>query len=147
ISLLKWLVIITACAFLYQPIGNLIAESPVFGQLSGYLMAYFAIMLIIAMSFAGLKKAMGGKLLGSDVFGRSEFYLGMIAGMVRYSCMVIAALAFLNARAYSRTEVQADIADQNDLYGSNFFPKLYTVQAQVFDQSLAGPWIRQNLSI
>ena len=47
-SLFKWLAIILGCAFLYQPIGDKIAESPVFGQLSGYLMAYFAIALIIS---------------------------------------------------------------------------------------------------
>ncbi len=147
ISLLKWLAIVIGCAFAYRPIGTAIANSPVFGLLSGYLMAYFAAALLIAVGFAALKKAVGGKLLGSDVFGRSEFYLGMLAGMVRFSCMLIACLALLNARSYTASEIQSDIAVQNDLYGSTFFPKLYTVQAQVFDRSLTGPWIRQNLGM
>lgn len=147
ISLLKWLAIVIGCAFAYRPIGTAIANSPVFGLLSGYLMAYFAAALLIAVGFAALKRAVGGKLLGSDVFGRSEFYLGMLAGMVRFSCMLIACLALLNARSYTAGEIQSDIAVQNDLYGSTFFPKLYTVQAQVFDRSLTGPWIRQNLGM
>ncbi len=147
ISLLKWLAIVIGCAFAYRPIGAAIANSPVFGLLSGYLMAYFAAALLIAVGFAALKRAVGGKLLGSDVFGRSEFYLGMLAGMVRFSCMLIACLALLNARSYTASEIQSDIAVQNDLYGSTFFPKLYTVQAQVFDRSLTGPWIRQNLGM
>jgi len=147
ISLLKWLAIVIGGAFAYRPIGAAIANSPVFGLLSGYLMAYFAAALLIAVGFAALKKAVGGKLVGSDVFGRSEFYLGMMAGMVRFSCMLIACLALLNARSYTAGEIQSDIAVQNDLYGSTFFPKLYTVQAQVFDRSLTGPWIRQNLGM
>ena len=147
ISLFKWLAIVFGCAFAYRPLGTAIANSPVFGLLSGYLMAYFAAALLIAIGFAAMKKAVGGKLLGSDVFGRSEFYLGMLAGMVRFSCMLIVGLALLNARSYTSVEVQSDIAQQNDLYGSNFFPKLYTVQAQVFDRSLTGPWIKQNLGM
>jgi uncharacterized membrane protein required for colicin V production len=146
ISLLKWLAIVMVCAVAYQPLGTAIATSNVFNLLSGYLMAYLGTALVIAALFAGLKTAMGGKLLGSDVFGRSEFYLGMFAGMVRFICVLIVALALLAARAYSTTEIRADIKYQNDVYGSNFFPKLYTVQSQVFDNSLCGPWIKNNLA-
>ena len=147
IGLLKWLTVVIGCAFLYQPLGEKIAESPVFGNLSGYVMAYFGTALVIAVLFAYLKKAVGGKLLGSDVFGRTEFYLGMIAGMVRWACILIWALAMLNARLYTKGEVQAEIAYQNDVYGSTFFPTLQTVQSQVFERSLAGPWIKDKLSM
>jgi uncharacterized membrane protein required for colicin V production len=146
VSLLKWLTILFGCAFLYQPVGNMIATSSVFNTLSGYLIAYLGIALIIAALFAVFKTTIGGKLIGSDAFGRSEFYLGMLAGMVRFSCLLIVGLALLNARAYTTAEIRADTKYQNDVYGSTFFPKLYSVQAQVFDNSLAGPWIKTNLS-
>ena len=146
VSLLKWMAILFGCAALYQPIGNAIATSSVFNQLSGYLIAYLGVALIIAALFAVFKTAIGGKLVGSDTFGRSEFYLGMIAGMVRFCCLLIVGLALLNARAYTTAEIHADVKYQNDVYGSTFFPKLYTVQAQVFDNSLTGPWIKTNLS-
>lgn len=146
LPLLKWLALVVGCAFIYRPIGTMIAETPTFGLLAGYLMAYIGGALIIASIFALIKKAVGGdKLVGSDIFGRSEFYLGMLAGMLRFTLMLVAALALLNARAYSSAEVRADINYQNDVYGSTYFPKLYSVQAQVFDHSLAGPWIKQNL--
>ncbi len=144
--LLKWLAIAFGCAFAYEPLGTLIANGSVFDLLGGYLMAYIGSALIITGLFALLKKAMGEKFVGSDVFGRTEFYLGMIAGMVRFSCILIFALALLNARSYNSAEIRADRKYQNDLYGSDFFPKLYSLQAQVFDSSLAGPWIKQNLS-
>jgi hypothetical protein len=104
-------------------------------------------MLVIAIAFAYLKKAVGGKLLGSDVFGRTEFYLGMVAGVVRFSCVLIAGLAMLNARLYTRGEVQDELNYQNDVYGSHFFPTLQTVQSQVFERSMTGPWIKDRLSI
>ena len=69
-----------------------------FSDLAGYLMAYIAAALVIAILFALLKKAVGSKLVSAETFGKSEFYLGMIAGMVRYACMLIAVLALLNAK-------------------------------------------------
>jgi uncharacterized membrane protein required for colicin V production len=143
--MLKWLCLVVGCALAYQPIGELIANSPVFNKLQGYLIAYTGAALIIAVVFAVFKKAMGGKLVGSDVFGRSEFYLGMMAGMVRFTCMLVMGLALLNARSYTQAEVKADVKYQNDVYGSTFFPKLYTVQSQVFERSLTGPLIKSNL--
>jgi uncharacterized membrane protein required for colicin V production len=146
ICLLKWLTIVFACAVMYLPLGTAIAASPAFNILSGYLIAYLGTALVIAALFAVLKSVLGGKLVGSDVFGRSEFYLGMFAGMIRFTCMLIVALALLGARAYNPAEIRDDVKYQNDVYGSNFFPKLYTVQAQVFDSSLSGPWIKTNLT-
>lgn len=145
-SLLKWLTIVVICAFTYQPLGKLIADTSVFSPLSGYVMAYLGVALIISAVFGLLKKITGEKLVGSDVFGRSEFYLGMLAGMIRFCCMLIFALALLNARAYSSAEVRADIRFQNNVYGKNYFPSLYSVQAQVFKDSLTGPWIKEELS-
>jgi hypothetical protein len=32
-----------------------------------------------------------------------------------------------------------------DIYGSDFFPGLHSLQTTVFDRSLTGPWIKENL--
>lgn len=108
-------------------------------------MAYIGCALLITAGFAALKKALGGKLIGSDIFGKSEFYLGMLGGTVRFGCILLAALALLNARYYNRDEINAAVKYQNDVYGSNFFPSLYEVQAQVFQGSVTGPWIKSQL--
>src|SRR6266853_1921475 len=102
--------------------------------------------LVILIVFAGIKRALGGKLLGSDLFGKAEYYLGMGSGLVRFTCMLLAALALLNARYFSPAEVKAMENFQNDVYGSNFFPTLHSVQSAVFERSLLGPWIKENLS-
>ncbi len=146
IGMLTWLAIVLGCAVIYEPVGNVLSKNSVFSLLSSYLMVYVTAGVLIAVLFASLKRALGGKLVGSDVFGASEFYLGMLAGMIRFSCILIAGMALLNARGYSSSEIRADQKYQNDVYGSNFFPSLYEIQAQVFDRSLTGPWIKKQLS-
>jgi len=146
LSLLKWVTLVALCALAYEPVGNWLADSSPFSHLSSFVMAYVAIALVILSSFAGLKKLLGGKLLGSDLFGKSEYYLGMASGLVRFTCVLLAALALLNARYFSPHEVDAMTKFQNDVYGSNFFPTFQSVQATIFEKSLTGPWIKDHLS-
>lgn len=144
--LLKWLLIVLVCAFTYEPIGSWLAGSSPISTLSCYLIAYITMALIIIGIFALIKHSVGGKLIGSDIFGRAEYYLGMGSGLVRFSCILLAALALLNARYFSPTEVRARADFQNDVYGSTYFPGLDTAQITVFQTSLTGPWIKDNLS-
>jgi uncharacterized membrane protein required for colicin V production len=146
LNLLKWLAILVGCAAAYEPGADLIRQfTNMFSRLTCNLIAYVGGALLIFLLFVGIKRLFSGKLVGSDVFGRSEYYLGMGSGLVRSSCMLLAALALLNARYFSPTEVRAMERFQNDMYGSNFFPTLHTLQTTVFDRSLTGPWIKENL--
>jgi len=145
ILVLKWVAIILVAGLGYAIVGDVITDNSVFTHLSAYLMAYIVIAMGITVVFWGITKLAKGKLVGSDVFGSGEYYLGMIAGFVRYVCILIFGLALLNARLYSEKEVTDDLKFQNDVYGSNFFPKLYTVQDDVFKKSFAGPHLRDAL--
>jgi uncharacterized membrane protein required for colicin V production len=145
-GLFKWLAVAIGCAMCYRPAGEWLASSSPFSLLSSFLFVYTGAALIILSIFAFFKHRIGGKLVGSDIFGRAEYYLGMGSGVVRLSCMLVAALALLNARYFNPTEVRAMEAFQNDVYGSNFFPTLHTAQEVVFEKSVAGSWIKQNLS-
>ena len=91
-------------------------------HLLSYIIVYVIIAIMVKSSFALLKKSVGGKMTGSDVFGRAEFYLGMGAGAVRFLCMLIFALALLNAPMYSAQQVAANRAYQIKNFDSNFFP-------------------------
>ena len=146
LDVFKWLSLVIACGFLYQPVGDMIPRNSVFGRLSAYIVAYVGIAFVVLAVFALIKRAMGGKLIGSDKFGSAEYPLGMVSGMIRFACMIIAALALLNARSYSSDEVNAEVKFQNDNYGSQFFPTLQTVQAQVFKKSMSGPIIKEYLA-
>jgi len=146
LGMLKWLTILIASSMLYEPVGVTLGSlMPMFNRLSCYLMAYVGVALIVLVLFMGIKRMLDGKLVGSDIFGRSEYYLGMGSGVVRFTCMLLAALALLNARYFSPTEVRAMQKYQDDVYGSDYFPTLQSVQSSVFDKSLAGPWIKENL--
>jgi Colicin V production protein len=143
----KWLAIVFGCALAYGRVAGFITgSSTVFSLLSANLMAYLAAALLIAAVFAFMKKGVNGKLIGSDVFGNGEFYLGMVAGMIKFTCIMFAMLALLNARYFPPAEVKAALKYQNDVYGSDFFPTLHTVQSQVFEKSFAGPWIKNQLN-
>jgi len=145
LNLLKWVAVVFVCAFAYEPVGKLFGSS--FSMLSNYVIAYIGIGLLILVGFAGVKRALGGKMIGSDIFGKGEYYLGMVAGLLRFACVLVTALALLNARYFSPDEVKAMENFQNDVYGSNFFPTLHTVQAMVFERSLSGPFIKKNLEL
>ncbi len=143
--LLKWLAVVIVGALIYEPVGSLLAQATPFTLVSSYLIVYAATALLVLSAFALVKHSLGGKLVGSDIFGGSEYYLGMVSGLVRVSCMLLAGLALLNARYFSPAEVKSMENFQNDVYGSNFFPTLHTLQAAVFEHSLTGPWIRDHL--
>jgi uncharacterized membrane protein required for colicin V production len=146
LSMIQWLIILFGCAVIYEPLGQIIGQfTNMFGRLSCYLVAYVGGALLVLLVFTAIKRSIGGKLLGSDIFGRSEYYLGMMSGLVRCTCILLAALALLNARYFSPTEVRAMEKFQDDVYGSNFFPTLHSLQSTVFDRSLTGPWIKENL--
>jgi uncharacterized membrane protein required for colicin V production len=146
LPMLMWLAILFGCAAAYEPLGQFFGqETSLFSTMSCYLMAYIGAAIVILLFFLAIKRAFAGKLLGSDVFGRAEYYLGMGSGLVRVICILLAALALLNARYFNPTEVKAMEKFQDDVYGSNFFPTLHSIQAAVFEKSLTGPWIKQNL--
>lgn len=145
LDLFKWLAVVAGCAFVYQPAGQWFAQTSPFSLLASFLIVYIIVALVIMGVFAFCRHRLGGKLIGSDIFGRAEYYLGMGSGIVRLSCMLLAFLALLNARYFSPMEVRAMEAFQNDVYGSNYFPTWHSAQATVFEHSLTGPWIRDHL--
>ncbi len=144
-SLLKWLAVVLTCAFLYQPLGEWLAQSSPFSLLSSFIIVYVTLALVILGAFALVKHRLGGKLIGSDIFGRSEYYLGMGSGLIRFACILLACMAVLNARYFTPEEVHAAEAFQNDVYGKNYFPTWHTAQAVVFEKSVSGSWIRDHL--
>src|SRR2546422_6690284 len=76
LDLLKWLLIVVVAAQFYQPVGDLFAGNSMFSRLSWYLAIYVTMILAIKIIFSLIKKRVGEKLVGSDIFGRAEYYLG-----------------------------------------------------------------------
>jgi hypothetical protein len=142
--MLQWLVIVVVGSVTYQPLGDMLAESSPMSHLFCYITVYILMAIVIKCAFSMLKKLGGGKLTGSDLFGRAEFYLGMLGGAVRFLCILLAALAILNAPYYSAQEIASTKAYQVDMYGSTFFPGFSTMQIQIFKESLLGGLLKKN---
>ena len=144
--MLKWVVLIFAAGLAYQPMGQWLITVAPFSKLFAYILCYLVAAGAVASLFLLVKRGTRGKIAGSDAFGKGEYYLGMPAGMVRFSCILIAGLALLNARQYRSEEIKARLDYQLDNYGSDFFPGLQVAQSQVFEQSFLGPHIKKHLS-
>jgi len=146
VSSLKWLIIVVVCAVVYQPIGKGLVELRALSLFSAYMLAYLGVAFALLVVFAVFEKRWRTKLEGSDAFGRAEYYWGMGAGLLRATCMLIVFLALLNAPEFEPADVKAMKKYQNDNFGSEFFPTWHSVQADVFERSLVGPWIKQDLA-
>lgn len=146
VDIVKWFVTVLAAGLLYRPLGQLLHETAgVFGLLGSYITAYLLVLLLVAIVFSYIRRGVGDKLIGSDVFGSGEYYLGMLSGMGRYTCILIVAFAFLHARYFSPEELKANEKYQLDNFGSNFFITLPDLQREVFSQSIAGRCVKEFL--
>jgi hypothetical protein len=142
----KWLALVLICAIAYEPLGLWLDSLLHVGKLTCFVLAYSLIAGVIVLLFVGLKETLGAKLAGSDAFGKGEFYLAMPAGILRFTCVLLAVLALLNARLYHTSEIKDMQKFQNDNYGSQFFPTLSSLQSDVFENSFTGPQIKKYMS-
>ncbi len=159
----KWVTIIAACTAGYSFLGKILIQQGVIHSVFGttfkestaaFLTSYLIIAFVVFLIFAQLKNSFREKVEGSNTFGSSEYYLGMMAGTTRYACMLIFFLALLNAPMYS----QADVKNRQEFnnrwfggglqgYSGDFIPSIDEVQSSVFKDSVIGPQIKKNLSI
>lgn len=138
LPLLRWLSAVAVAAILYKPIGLFIESQTLLSKLSAFITAYLGCLLLVFILFAVLKRLSGGKPISAERFGKSEYYLGVMGGVVTVTCMLIVSLSFLNARKFTSKEIQTRQAYEKDVYGSSFFPTLDSMQVFVFKKSLTG---------
>ena len=147
LDLVKWLITVVAAGNLYQPLGQFLAESTPFSLLSCYVAVYCGLIIVIKLIFSVIQRTVGQKLIGSDVFGNGEYYLGMLAGTIRYACIFFVALAFLNSKRFSAEEVAAEVKYQEENFGSIRFPTLNGLQTSVFQRSWTGKLVQEYLGV
>ena len=157
-----WLVIVLAAGLGHEPLGDQLIQwgaikaifsHSFYEKTAAYVSSYLIITLGVCIIFSFIKKYVKPKLEGSNVFGGGEYYLGIASGVIRYFCILLFALALLNAPFYSTGEIQATKEYNNRNFGGglagysgNFFPSVSDVQMSVFRDSFTGPFIREYLS-
>lgn len=172
VPLVQWLATVIGGAFGYQPLGDLLSQQgfargfrdflqtiKLFGdsineKTVAYVSSYLIITAVLVIFFSLFKAKLKAKLEGSQTFGSNEYYLGMVSGVLRYLCILIFALALLNAPHYTLADNLASKAFNNRWFGGglsgysgDFFPTLNEVQTSVFKDSLTGPFLKNNLSV
>jgi len=143
---LQWLLIVVLSAIACDPFGRAIADSWGTSPVFSYITAYVGTAIGVKLLFWLIKKAAGQKLIGSDVFGNYEYYLGMVAGGVRFACMIVFMLAILNAQPINETELAKQLKEQNEVLGHIYFPPYATIQKAVFRGSCTGILVKEHLS-
>jgi len=159
----EWVTMVIAATFGYEPLGDLLRQQGVIRSVFGnsfnektaaYVSSYVLIIALVFVIFTFFKTPLKKKLEGSNIFGSSEYYLGMVCGTLRYACMMVVALALLNAPFYSEADIQNAKAYNNRWFGGglagfsgDFFPTLSELQAAVFKESLTGPFLKKKLAV
>jgi uncharacterized membrane protein required for colicin V production len=146
LSVFQWLAIVFVGAMICGPLGKLFADfsgiSPVLTYITAYLLAAIAIKLFFVM----IRRMAGEKLMSGEVFGNLEYYLGMLAGLIRFACIILFFLALLSAKQVTKAELAAQLKSQQDWAGSIYFPPFGSVQQAIFEESLSGRTVKQYLS-
>jgi uncharacterized membrane protein required for colicin V production len=145
LDVFQWLCIVVLGALFYGALGKALSRFAGFPLLLSNILAYAFVAIVIKFGFATVKRSVGEKLVHSDAFGRFEYYLGMLAGMVRCLCILIFALSFLHAKYISDAERAATAKMQADNFGSISFPTMGSLQQTVFYESHSGKFIRKHL--
>lgn len=146
LDMIQWLLIIFLAAMASDPLGRMLSDISGFKPLTTFVMAYLLTAGVIKIIFVLVKRMAGEKLVGSDVFGNFEYYLGMAAGAVRFACITVFALALLNAKPVTDAELAAQVKYQNDNLGSVYFPPFGSIQRSVFKESFVGKLAKDHLS-
>ncbi len=146
LDVVKWLLIVVVAAYIYQPLGELLALNSVFTTYFCYLAVYLLTIALFIGFFSYLRPKVGEKIVSADFFGSGEYYLGMAAGAFRYACIILVLLALLNARHYTPQEVRDENAFQEANFGAIRFPTIMSLQKAVFENSLTGSMARSYLS-
>lgn len=150
VPLFEWIIIVIASGLGYPLLAGIYHDNCGLDKLLSALLAYLSIALVIFLVFVAIKKALVPRLTGSNIFGSAEYYLGMFSGMIRYACMLIFALALINAKHYTSAEIAAKKAYNERWYGGgiysgNYIPDLHGVQEAIFKQSFLGPFIKSYM--
>lgn len=141
----QWISIVVAGAFFYRQLGDLMNQRPVLSPVTYYLLSYILIAMVVSLVFMFFKKRFGQKLVESDIFGRLEFYGGMLAGSTRWLCMYFFFLSMLHAPQYTPEELAQRKKEVDYNYGSDFFPSIDKIQAEVFAVSFTGKGAEEYL--
>ncbi len=145
LPLLQWLGIASLGGLFYWRLSPLIQQNSQLGLLWSNLAAYMLIVFGVHLIYLWLKQLFAEKLAEKDLFGGAEFYLGMMAGTVRFACILLVAMALMNARVATAAELAKMEKFQSDSFSDVRFPTYGQIQHDVLLKSFSGNWVQSHL--
>ena len=141
----QWLVIVFVGCHVYEYAGKLLSEHAPLSLLTCYLAIYLAFAVAMKILFSQIQHIVGEKLVGSNFFGDSEYYLGMFAGMIRFACVILMLMALINSRLITDKERAATARMQSKNFEGISFPTFGSIQQSVLFESFAGKQVKAHL--
>jgi uncharacterized membrane protein required for colicin V production len=135
---LQWIAIVVVGGLFYQHLAQALAHPSLMSPASVHVASYVLIALTIKLVVTFVKRHTGEKVVGSDLFGRSEYYLGMLAGAARWACVYLFLLNLLHAPYYTREMLVATEKSQEKNFGDVRFPTFGAIQHTFFNDSATG---------
>jgi uncharacterized membrane protein required for colicin V production len=146
LDLLMWIGIVAGGTFAHQPGGDLLAAKvPGMSLTMARILAYLAVALVCFIIKSLVANALKDKLAGSDIFGRAEYPLGMISGLIRFECMLLMGVALINTCETSTEERAEAEKKQKAELGSSFFPSLGEIHYGIFEGSFCGKFVKKKM--
>jgi uncharacterized membrane protein required for colicin V production len=145
LPLLQWLAIVVIAAIGYQPLGQFIASSVDITLMFAYIIAYLLCLAALCFAFKWIKRMVGEKLVTGDVFGSLEYYLGILAGTLRFACILLVVMSLVHAKLISPEQLSAEARVQRENFGSISFPTFGILQQAMFSQSVTGQFVKRHL--
>jgi uncharacterized membrane protein required for colicin V production len=150
LPLLKWVSLVLVCGIWYPMAAQLLVNTTSLSRVPSCIFGYLLLAFVVVLVFMVLKRLLVYRMAENNLFGGGEYYLGMISGMIRFACMLLAVLALLNAPFYTAQDIKKHDAYVKrwfggGLYSGDYFPSLQTIQEQVFTKSFTGPYIKDYL--
>ena len=151
---LRWIAIVLAGSLGYEFAGQILFNFTGMTRAGSDCLGYLVLAFLVYILFIPMEGYLKARLEGSSLFGATEYYLGMAAGLVRYLCILFFALAPMNAPRYTAAEIQAQKEADFQTFGGgqqgftgDFFPTFQQVQESVFKKSQIGPLIADHLAV
>ena len=145
LELLQWLGTVFLGTLLYRPIGHWLQPHLQVSSVAANVIGFLLVGGVRKLVIARLEDGMSEKLLSGDYFGRMEYPLGMLAGLLIHAAIILAALSLTRARLVTAEEANLARKKQLAELGSTFFPDLGKVQEEIFEKSMSGKFIHQHL--
>jgi len=148
LDLIRMLASVLVAGLFYRPLSQLAQGVTKLPPILTHPVAYLAILAAINGLATSVKHKAGEKLFASDPFGRLEFPLGGLSGMVRWACGLVIVLSLLSTKLVTDEENKARAALANKELGSDYFAmfNIGFLQHSIFKESFLGSQIKQQLS-